>query len=520
MTFPKSLPFSLYLSLSKHTQFPNFNMLQSSYSHTPTETLKKPKPKTFLDHLKQSYNSLQTHVSIHPRFYLFTSFFFIQLIVFYLTRTTPLSISFSFTTITHPSTTPHDDVVELQPIFDNDPQCPSGRVYVYDMPSLFNKDLVLTTCDDLDPWKWQCGIVSNHGFGKPATELVGIIPESLSPAWYRTNQFSLEPIFHHRMMKHKCRTLEPESATAYYIPFYAGLAVGKYLWINDTAKRDYLGNEMLKWVQNQIYFKKLNGSDHFITLGRITWDFRRLKDPEQKWGSSLLNMPLMQSITRFTIEKSATEYEDIGVPYPTGFHPQSLNQLQEWQNFVRSQNRTSLFTFIGATRGEIEVDLRSYLLSYCYNESSSCRVVDCGVVSCSNGSLEILPALLGSDFCLQPKGDSYTRRSVFDCMLAGSIPVFFWRRTAYDQYEWYLPGEPESYSVFISHEDVRNGLSINKILEGYSREEVRKMREKVIDIIPKIIYAWNGKGLGNVKDAFDVAVEGFLNRISLEKEWI
>ncbi|GAA0146815.1 glycosyltransferase [Lithospermum erythrorhizon] len=501
-------------------------MLPSSYSHAPTsssqETLKKPKSNTFSNTLQQSCNSLQTHITTHPRFYLFTSFFFIQIIVFYLTHNTPFSISFSITTITHPTPTNnaiHDVAFEDEHVSNNDPQCPSGRVYIYEMPSFFNKDLVMTTCDDLDPWKWQCGIVSNHGFGKPALELFGFLPENISPAWYRTNQFSLELIFHHRMMNYKCRTLKPEFATAYYIPFYAGLAVGKYLWINDTSKRDYHGNEMLKWVKTQKYFKKSNGSDHFMTLGRITWDFRRLKDPEEKWGSSLLNMHEMQRITRLIIEKAPTEYEDIGVPYPTGFHPRSLTQLQEWQKFVRAQNRTTLFTFIGATRGTIDNDLRSYLLSYCYNESDSCRLVDCGVVSCSNGSLEIFKALLSSDFCLQPKGDSFTRRSVFDCMLAGSVPVFFWRQTGYDQYEWYLPGEPESYSIFISHEDVRNGLSIKRILEGYNREEVRKMREKVVEIIPKIVYSWNGKGLRNVKDAFDVAVEGVLNRISLEKEW-
>ncbi|THG00033.1 hypothetical protein TEA_017570 [Camellia sinensis var. sinensis] len=122
-------------------------------------------------------------------------------------------------------------------------------------------------------------------------------------------------------------------------------------------------------------------------------------------------------------------------------------------------------------------------ITHCGNESDSCRLIDCGKTECAVGRTPSLETFLGLDFCLQPRGDSYTKRSVFDCMLAGSIPVFFWFRTAYDQYEWFLPGEPESYSVFIDRRHVRNGLSIKKVLEQYSREEVRKMREKIFALL-------------------------------------
>lgn len=118
-----------------------------------------------------------------------------------------------------------------------------------------------------------------------------------------------------------------------------------------------------------------------------------------------------------------------------------------------------------------------------------------------------------SDFCLQPRGDSFTRRSIFDCMVAGSIPVFFWKRTAYYQYEWFLPSEPKSYSVFIDRNAVKNGTSIIKSeLEKFSKEEIRKMREKVIEYIPRLVYARPNEGLETIKDAFDVAIDGVLKR--------
>lgn len=504
---------------------PSANSTTSSDHHG----FKKP-TKNHPDHLptKNSFSLLQTHISSDPRCWLLAAFLLLQALILIVTRSSPPSLS-----PVVPSQIPHSREDQRyithspnsirnrnRPSKYDDPECGSGRVYVYDLPTMFTKDLVLYECDDLQQWRWQCGIGANDGYGKNAYELSGILPDHFIPAWYRTNQFSLELIFHHRILNYRCRTLEPESATAYYIPFYAGLAVGKYLWINDIAKRDYHCNTLLNWVQNQTYWKKNNGSDHFITLGRIAWDFRRLTEPSKTWGSSFLNLPPIQKVTRFTLEKPDGIYEDLSIPYPTGFHPHSKAQLQQWQDFVRGQNRTSLFTFIGASHGgSLDNDFRSLLLNYCYNETGSCQVVDCALTACNNGSSVLLKAYLSSHFCLQPKGDSYTRRAVFDCMVAGSIPVFFWNRTAYNQYQWFLPGNPKSYSVFIDHEDVIKGRSIRKVLEGYSKKKVMKMREKVIETIPNIVFARPDNKSEIIGDAFEIAVEGVLGRLKYEKMW-
>ncbi|GFP78933.1 xyloglucan galactosyltransferase katamari1 [Phtheirospermum japonicum] len=448
--------------------------------------------------------------SPHPRLALFIIFFIlIPLLVIYATRSLPPCFPNCAAALSH---------LHLQ---NTKELCPSGKVYVYDLPSKLNTDLFIHNCTDLNPWRWQCGIVSNHGKGAPAAELRRIMPENLSQSWYRTNQFALEVIFHDRILNHKCRTMEPGSATAFYIPFYAGLAVGKYLWTNDTSKRDQHCKMLLQWVKTQTPWKRSNGSDHFITIGRITWDFRRLTEPAKIWGSTFLNMPEMQNVTRFIIEKAPGDAHDVSVPYPTGFHPATKNTLDQWQDFARDYNRSTLFTFIGATRNWVSRDFRALLLRYCQNEPGYCRLVDCASVHCSTGSAEVLEALLGSEFCLQPKGDSYTRRSIFDCMLAGSVPVFFWNRTVYGQYEWFLPDEPESYSVFIDHEVVSNGSGVIKqVLMKYSKEEIRRKRQKVIETIPRIVYGMgNGELIRGFKDAFDIAFDGVLERIREDKEW-
>ncbi|KAL9225256.1 hypothetical protein vseg_001204 [Gypsophila vaccaria] len=394
--------------------------------------------------------------------------------------------------------------------------CEVGRLYVYDLPAELNVD-IHSNCGELSPWGSRCAELSNGGFGGVASSVNGVVPTVLKDTWYWTDQFSSEIIFHNRLLHHKCRTVEPAAATAYYIPFYAGLAVGKYLWNGSSVNdRDTHCEMMLRHIQQLPYFNRSRGWDHFLVMGRITWDFRRSKDED--WGSKCIYMPSMRNITRLLIERNPWDYFDVGVPYPTGFHPSSASEVLIWQEFVRTRERRSLFCFAGATRGLIPNDFRGLLLSQCRDAGGLCRVVDCGGTRCANGTSEILETFLDSEFCLQPRGDSFTRRSIFDCMIAGSIPVFFWKRTAYFQYQWFLPSEPGSYSVFIHRDEVKNGTSVKSVLERYSKEDVKRMREKVVESIPKIIYAKPNEGLGSIKDAIDIAVDGVLTRIKEQKE--
>lgn len=198
----------------------------------------------------------------------------------------------------------------------------------------------------------------------------------------------------------------------------------------------------------------------------------------------------------------------------------SDSDIIAWQDHVRTRPRSTLFCFAGAPRRSIKNDFRGLLLDQCREAPGSCRAVNCTGVKCSNGTSAILETFLDSKFCLQPRGDSFTRRSIFDCMVAGSIPVFFWKRTAYFQYEWFLPKERESYSVYIDRNEVKNGTtSVKEVLERLGEEDVRRMREKVIEYIPRFVYAMGEEGSVTYKDAFDVAIDGVLRRFKEQEEW-
>lgn len=403
--------------------------------------------------------------------------------------------------------------------------CQDGLVYVYELPKSFNTDL-LSGRDALDNRFMISEVYANAGFGpQVSSEFASITPSRFLSAWYATDQFAAEQIFHRRMLYHQCRTSDPTIATAFYVPFYVGFAVDRHLW-NPSAtpeQRDQDCSLLLRWLQDQPPFRRSNGHDHFLTVSRITWNFRR--QPGEKWGSSFFLMPEMQNVTRLIIERSPWDKMDVAIPYPTSFHPQSAMQLRDWQNFVLEQDRRILFGFAGATRPKIRGDFRILLNRSCEEAGPvACQSVDCTDIKCLHGSAETLDLFLDSNFCLQPKGDSFTRRSVFDCIIAGAVPVFFWRRTTRDQHTWFLPneGKEDEWSVFIDRKKVRRGsINIREALEGIGEEKLRKMRERVVDMIPRLVYAAGARGLGEgMDDAFDIALKGIFARFEeQQKRW-
>lgn len=146
-----------------------------------------------------------------------------------------------------------------------------------------------------------------------------------------------------------------------------------------------------------------------------------------------------------------------------------------------------------------------------------CDIVDCSNGICEHDPIRYTKPMLQASFCLQPPGDTPTRRSTFDGILAGCIPVFFEDQSAKSQYKWHLPEEQfEEFSVFIPKEEVVfKGLKILDVLTSIPRSEIRRMREKVLEMMPRIMYRKHGSSLGlrSKMDAFDIAVEGALQKI-------
>ncbi|KAL0390879.1 UNVERIFIED_CONTAM: Xyloglucan galactosyltransferase MUR3 [Sesamum calycinum] len=389
--------------------------------------------------------------------------------------------------------------------------CGGRYIYVHDLPPRFNVDM-LKECRSLSLWTNMCKFTTNAGLGPPLENVEGVFSDT---GWYRTNQFAVDVIFSNRMKQYECLTNDSSLAAAVFVPFYAGFDIARYLWGHNVSTRDAASLDLVDWLVKRPEWGIMGGKDHFLVAGRITWDFRRLTDQESDWGNKLLFLPAAKNMSMLVVESSPWNANDYGIPYPTYFHPAKDADVFIWQDRMRKLERKYLFCFAGAPRPDNPKSIRGQIINQCKN-SKVCKLLECdfGESKCHSPS-SIMQMFQSSLFCLQPQGDSYTRRSAFDSMLAGCIPVFFHPGSAYTQYTWHLPKNYSQYSVFIPENDIhKKNISVEQRLSQISAEKVKEMREMVINLIPRIIYADPRSKLETLKDAFDVAVQAVIDKVT------
>lgn len=393
--------------------------------------------------------------------------------------------------------------------------CEGQGIYVYDLPSKFNKDLV-GQCRDMVPWQDFCRHISNSGLGEQIP-----ISQKLGKGWYQTHQYSLELIFHSRVLKHPCRVYSENDAKLYYVPFYGGLDVLRWHFNNvSNDVKDSLGLELVKWLERRDSWKRNSGKDHVLVLGKISWDFRRTSDSHSPWGTRLLELNKMQNPIKLLIERQPWHVNDIGIPHPTYFHPHSDDDIISWQLKIMRSSRKNLVSFTGAARTDADDNIRSILIDQCSSTSDGkCKFLNCSSVKCYEPEL-IIEVFVESEFCLQPPGDSPTRKSVFDSLISGCIPVLFDPFTAYYQYPWHFPEDSEKYSVFMDKKDVRE-MNVNVVerLANISMRERENMRRYIVyELLPGLVYGDHNAEFDQFQDAFAITINNLLERVSRLKE--
>ncbi|CAL9237598.1 unnamed protein product, partial [Arabidopsis halleri] len=383
--------------------------------------------------------------------------------------------------------------------------CEGKGVYVYDLPSKFNKDL-LGQCSDMVPWANFCSYFKNDAFG----DLI----ENLGIGWFRTHQYALEPIFHSRVLKHPCRVHDETQAKLFYVPFYGGIDVLRWHFKNVSEDvKDILAIEVVKWLGSKKSWRKNAGKDHVFVLGKISWDFRR--NDKFSWGSSLLEMQEMKNPTKLLIERNPWDVNDIAIPHPTYFHPKTDNDIAIWQNKIIGKQRRSLISFAGGARPDKPDTIRSILIDQCTSSPNQCRFLNCIDGGCDKPE-SVIELFRDSEFCLQPPGDSPTRKSIFDSLISGCIPVIFDPYSAYYQYTWHLPEDHRSYSVYINKEDVKaKRVNVIEKLMSKTLREREDMRSYIVhELLPGLVYGDSNAKFERFRDAFDITMDSLLRKIA------
>ena len=239
-----------------------------------------------------------------------------------------------------------------------------------------------------------------------------------------------------------CR--DPSKASAFIIPFDAGV----HSYIDHKNGKPRLASphgwraiSLLKYYSQNETFWKHHGHDHYIFFSITVYQMVGI-------GVKVFFMEQCQNCTAITIETSPTFTAISGrsrrywyaALYPSSFHWWEGIQTIPWQVTSTSLARRTIFAlFIGSVKtSNTNSNLfRRTLFQQC-SEDTSCSwhktAHACNGVVNSTAQMMLFQQ---SIFCPAPPGDSITRKSIFDSLVSGCIPVIF-AKASMTQYLWFF----------------------------------------------------------------------------------
>lgn len=274
------------------------------------------------------------------------------------------------------------------------------------------------------------------------------LPWILEPRWgkpidnkpgqhlWATDQFALSQHFHDQFVASPLLVDTWQEADFVYVPLLI-LDLFVFMWSGEMCPKDYNCTHFLKEFMNEAHelLPGLGTKPHLLicsaTQQSMAWSLE---------GMTSAELEIVHNFTYFTIEtdmqhRHATlwnvegmagithgSHNWLAVPYPGLVHFSRAYPYDAHHDPSHTvpEKRTTLVseTFIART------GLRKILQQQCMARNQSC--IDFAPFAAERFDVKGIATLNeNSVFCLQPPGDTYSRRSLFDCLPLGCIPVVF-----------------------------------------------------------------------------------------------
>jgi hypothetical protein len=260
---------------------------------------------------------------------------------------------------------------------------------------------------------------------------------------HKTSQFSLFKLLYERALRDKRRVLHPSLAQSYFIPYDIGMDA-TFLEANGRMRKSYcpLSREVFKRLNQSEAFHRNHGHDHTLVVSvnqNMNYFFGA---PGCRDLFNLCWNCTKVSIDEYMFIAADRNYELKGrginwhaIPFPSDYHysTENVSVVAPWK---RQDKRPLLISFTGNRRryNAVSTLIRENLMDQCDRHPDIC------FNSTYRHKADLSPNDMSrsSVFCLQPPGDMPTRKSLFDAVLSGCIPVLFHPLTARFMYEWHL----------------------------------------------------------------------------------
>lgn len=250
-------------------------------------------------------------------------------------------------------------------------------------------------------------------------------------------QFALGSVVWDRLVHHPCRTENPSKADLFFIGAFSARFLNTIRLHPTFTLAQHLN---MLTIANRTLISRCNGLDHFIIQPRNGAPYERTPFVELDYTDVALRAtrrlaietPMARSTYPGTYHAEPFYF---GVPYPSG-----IRGGTPWKR--------ALGTGVAAGFG-----MHGAMWRLRHRLRRECRVAEeCTWIDESDGK-RLYGAYERASLCLQPPGDSVTRRGVIDAILLGCLPVLFHEGQA-SQWPWHFDWAHNASIVVTNHTGV------------------------------------------------------------------
>ncbi|CAH1789402.1 unnamed protein product [Owenia fusiformis] len=383
------------------------------------------------------------------------------------------------------------------------------KIYIYQLDDRFNMNI--TTCLS-DPTNKPlhgrgCNYFNYQGYGKTL--------ETMDKEGYVVTsqcQFGLEPIFHNKLLRSGLVTKDASKADLFYIPYYAGLSC--------FCGRGFKTLEKIVWtiIKTSAFFKK--GKPHFMALSTVQRDLHL-----GGWvnGCSFLSgRPRAEHMKFVIIEGAPSQPDLIPAPYPSYIHylrPNAHVAIDNARPIHVLMAGNPMTAFRKYLKLELDDEYKKYKGTGRYSLCLQTHSVNYTRLGYKTFQALLTATMRNATFCLQPHGDTPTRKSFFDGLLSGCIPVIFTNHSAYypfiDMQHAGFPYPYHTFTILLNEEDImKNKRSVLKLLGDIPTETIRKMQERIVEIGKYFQYGF----YDDDDDAFTLTIQNVMNKFHIKNK--
>jgi len=229
--------------------------------------------------------------------------------------------------------------------------------------------------------------------------------------------------------------------------------------------------------------------------------------PEEKKLTIVKKRDLLRKGTRLGLENvlyvrknlSYTPHFLYDIPYPTLLCGLTYSELFDFLNEVKVDRQRKYLA--STVIGHLFKKIRQQVHSLC-DEDNDCYLPEVAKIGRAVAGVIFAQTYFDSTFCLQPWGDTQSRKGFVDSLVLGCIPVFFDIR-ATELWPWHIP-DWSKISVLIPYKKIHETMDR---LRSISQNKISELRVNIKAVVHRVIMVnHNDLGRKNFRDSFDYSI--------------